>query len=471
VWMCTEIWPKIRARRPDAQLCIVGRDGSDELRRIVTGAGGVFHEDVPDIRPYYWEAAAVVACVRMGSGTRNKVLHGMACGAPVVATPSAIEGMEVTNDHLWIASDAEAIAHAVVEVLNDPAAASARARAGRDVAAGYTARAAGSALENWWERSSPPERRPPALAAPETRASVVLATRERPSLLRRSLAAVAAAAAEVPGTEIIVVEQGTPSAAAICSELGVSADVVPDPGVGVSRARNIGVARAGGDVVLFTDDDCEVPTSWVRDHLDAFAYAGLIASCGPVTGIGSYDEEQDPVALPIHHRRGDAPWQIGHSSNMAVRADAVRAAGGFDERMGPGMPEVTAAEDADLIVRLLALGPVASGTGEATRHIDWRSSEDQGEALLSYEHGAGAWIGKSFRARPAQALRYLAARRKLLRQRAELVDGAAVSPRALARAFRRGLLAGVRLGTWKGGRAVSSARSPRAAGSPRGSRR
>ncbi|TMK81679.1 MAG: glycosyltransferase, partial [Actinobacteria bacterium] len=102
-WICSDIWPRVRARRPDARLRIVGRFPTDELRRLVEAVGGEFLADVGDVRPFYWGAAAVIAPVRMGSGMRNKVLHAMACGAPLVATPSALEGIPaVAGKHLLV---------------------------------------------------------------------------------------------------------------------------------------------------------------------------------------------------------------------------------------------------------------------------------------------------------------------------------------------------------------------------------
>lgn len=471
-WMCAEIWPAILRRRPDARLCVVGRFASPELQRTVEAVGGEFHVDVDDIRPYYWEAAAVIAPVRIGSGTRNKVLHAMACGAPLVATASAIEGIPaVSGDHLLVAADAAGLARAVVAVLDDPAAAAARAEAAREIAAHYSAGEAGAALEAWWEAAAAtrPAGPPPvatATGSPPT-GSVVVCTRERPELLRRSLASISATATGARGTDVVVVEQGEPSAGKILADLGVTATLVSDDGVGASRARNIGLRHARGDVVLFTDDDCEVPADWVRRHLEAFNDAEVIASFGPVTGI-RYDERHDPVALPARHRRGRPPWVIGHSSNMAVRRTTLLAVGGFDERMGPGTIRSVAGEDSDLIVRLLRTGAVlVSGTGEPVRHIDWRSAADRRTNLISYEHGAGAWIGKALREDPRGSFRFVRARLGLLRRYAEHVKAtgaAAVPVSALAGAFLRGLTSGIRMKPWRGLRdaeAESPSPSPR----------
>ena len=455
-WLIEEIWPQVRSRRPDARLQIVGRYAPDELRREVEAAGGELHADVEDIRPYYWDAAVVIAPIRMGSGTRNKVLHAFACRAPVVATPSALEGIPaVHGEHLLVASDSAGLADAVLEVFDDPAKARERAEAATGIAANYSSGAVGASFRSWLQTAAT---RRPATPVGSVRgqrtvtASVVVCTKERPELLRRCLEHVRAATAAVPGTEVIVIEQGEPSAGPICRDIGLTATVVSDPGVGVSRARNIGVRNARGDVVLFTDDDCEVPGDWVLRHVDALSDPEVSASFGEVAGLSRW-KKYDPTALPSRHRRRASPWLVGHSSNMAVLRSAMIAVGGFDERLGPGSSSRAAGEDADLIVRLLRNGSViVSGTGEAVRHIEWRSDEENRTMMISYEHGAGVWIGKAFREEPRAAFSLLRSRLDELKH---ATNGGATGDSSITRssfvgALTRGLLDGIRLKPWKG---------------------
>lgn len=465
LWMCSEIWPRVIEARPDARLRVVGRFGSPELRQTVEAAGGEFFGDVDDIRPYYWDAAVIVASIRMGSGMRNKVLHAMACGAPLVATPSALEGIDPrATDHMLVAEDSAGLADAIIETLNDPLAARARTQGATAIAASYSSASAGAALERWWRTVAQPggpspQSVRPAVATPSV--SVVVSTRERPDLLKKTLATIAEAAALVPGTEMIVVEQGERSAEAICKDLGLEATVISDDGFGVSRSRNKGMRAARNDVILFTDDDCEVPPGWVRAHADALSDSDAVASCGPVQGV-RYDERYDPVALPARHDTSSPPWVVGHASNIAVRRATLAAAGGFDERIGPGSGGPAAGEDADLIVRLLRNGPIITGVGEPIRHVDEGWSQDMRSKLIGYELGAGAWIGKAFREDPRAALTFLRARWRL--QKGTLAHAAANGDRSLSRgafagALVRGVVAGVGLKPWKG---VSDRKRPTA---------
>ena len=157
-WMAKEIWPRIVAARPHARLVVAGRGdphgrAEARLRPSVERAGGELRVDLDDIRPVYWEAAVAVAPVRGGAGVRNKVLHALAAGAPVVATPAALEGIRpsVTSSvRTAPADDAGAFARAVVDVLDDREAAG-RARAAVADLAPLRMSEIGPAHDRWWQ--------------------------------------------------------------------------------------------------------------------------------------------------------------------------------------------------------------------------------------------------------------------------------------------------------------------------------
>jgi GT2 family glycosyltransferase len=243
------------------------------------------------------------------------------------------------------------------------------------------------------------------------------------------------------------VEQGQPTTAALCAQLGVEASVIADPERGASRARNLGARCSRGDVLLFTDDDCVVPETWVRDHVDALSDGAVDAAFGAVTGLSRTDGA-DPTALSRLHRQASLPWHVGHGSNMAVRRSALDAVGGWDDRLGPGTAR-PAGEDADLIVRLLASGfAVRSGVGNPVVHMDWRTGDEQRRNLQAYDFGAGVWIGKAMRTQGRSVgLRYVRARRRLLADRRRQAEGlgARVTVLHAMLTFVRGLVRGYRL--------------------------
>jgi glycosyltransferase involved in cell wall biosynthesis len=87
---------------------------------------------VPDIRPYVSEAAAVAVPIRIGGGTRFKVLEGLAMGKPIVSTAVGCEGVAVSDgEHLLIADDAPAFASRIFEVFENADLRDALGQAGR----------------------------------------------------------------------------------------------------------------------------------------------------------------------------------------------------------------------------------------------------------------------------------------------------------------------------------------------------
>ena len=262
-------------------------------------------------------------------------------------------------------------------------------------------------------------------------ASVVVATRSRAHLLRLVLPDLAAAVAHASGAELVIVEQQGASVTELCAELGIAASVIVDDGMGASRARNVGARAARGNVIVFTDDDCAVPSTWVTAHVDALTDPDLVASCGAVHGLSRRGGE-DPVELDLRHQGRVPPWLVGHGSNLAVTRDAFDAAGGFDERIGPGT-RLAAGEDADLIVRLLlAGGTVRSGVGAAVRHLPWRTDEEDRRNVTTYDVGSGVWVGKALRSHGWAVRGFVRARLQVLWGSARLEGSSVRRARVLA---------------------------------------
>lgn len=119
-WLARHVWPRVVAARADARLEIVGRDpvprvlGLADAAIAVTGA-------VPDVRPHIRRASVVLAPLRVGGGTRLKVLEAMAMARPVAATSLGVEGLDVTPGRDVLVGDAPAhLAAAVGRLLGEP---------------------------------------------------------------------------------------------------------------------------------------------------------------------------------------------------------------------------------------------------------------------------------------------------------------------------------------------------------------
>jgi glycosyltransferase involved in cell wall biosynthesis len=126
-----EILPRVRERRPDATLELVGREPPAALVRRppagvrVTGA-------VPDVLAHLHAARVVVVPLRSGSGTRLKVLEAMAAGVPVVSTPLGVKGLEVRHgEEVLIGERAAELAELAARVAADDALARRLSAAGR----------------------------------------------------------------------------------------------------------------------------------------------------------------------------------------------------------------------------------------------------------------------------------------------------------------------------------------------------
>ena len=116
-----EIWPRVRAAAPGASFAIVGKDPPPRVRGLA-GEGVLVTGTVPDVRPWMQSAAVFVVPLRVGGGTRLKILEALATGRAVVSTSLGCEGLEVTpGEHLLVADSPAEFAAAVVRCLGDPA--------------------------------------------------------------------------------------------------------------------------------------------------------------------------------------------------------------------------------------------------------------------------------------------------------------------------------------------------------------
>lgn len=134
IFFAREVWPRVAARLPDAIFTIVGRKPTAEVRALAGGQRIEVTGTVPDVRPYYGEALIAVAPLRVGGGTRLKILEAMAAGIPVVSTTLGAEGLaaEPGVDYL-VADTGDAMAQAILHVALDPARWARMASAGREL--------------------------------------------------------------------------------------------------------------------------------------------------------------------------------------------------------------------------------------------------------------------------------------------------------------------------------------------------
>ncbi|MGB9593103.1 MAG: glycosyltransferase, partial [Anaerolineae bacterium] len=121
-WFADAILPRIRANVPDAHLYIVGQRPSPAVQALGGRPGITVTGFVPDVRPYIAAADVYVVPMRMGGGTRLKVLEAMTLGKAIVSTSLGCEGYGLTpGRELVVADDAERFADETVALLRDRA--------------------------------------------------------------------------------------------------------------------------------------------------------------------------------------------------------------------------------------------------------------------------------------------------------------------------------------------------------------
>ena len=116
-----EIYPLVKARRPQTVLRITGKTDGVDLSALPASDGVIFTGYLDDVRPAVARSWVCVVPLKVGGGTRLKILEAMALGTPVVATSKGAEGLDVTpGKDILIADEPEAFAEAVLRLLDEP---------------------------------------------------------------------------------------------------------------------------------------------------------------------------------------------------------------------------------------------------------------------------------------------------------------------------------------------------------------
>ena len=120
LWLADGILPRIRARRPDVTLSLVGSDAPLEVLALGEREGITVHGHVPDLEPLIDAHRFSIAPLRYGAGVKGKVNQALAHGLPVVATRCAVEGMGLRHGvDALVADDADGLAEAVLAAYDD----------------------------------------------------------------------------------------------------------------------------------------------------------------------------------------------------------------------------------------------------------------------------------------------------------------------------------------------------------------
>ena len=133
--LLSRVMPRVLAEEPEARLSIVGRNPPPALvRRIRAEPSVELHADVADVRPYLAQSGVMAVPLRIGGGSRLKILEAVAAGLPVVSTRIGCEGLIFQADRdLVVVESEEQMASALVDSIRNPERAAAMAANGRVV--------------------------------------------------------------------------------------------------------------------------------------------------------------------------------------------------------------------------------------------------------------------------------------------------------------------------------------------------
>jgi len=129
---CATTLPRLQDKRPNIKLLIVGADPSAAVRDLQKLPGVTVTGSVPDVRPHLQGAVAMIAPLKIARGTQNKILEAMAAGVPVVTSSAAAGGVDaLPEEHFLVADEPQAVADAVLRIVENPDERSRLAAAGR----------------------------------------------------------------------------------------------------------------------------------------------------------------------------------------------------------------------------------------------------------------------------------------------------------------------------------------------------
>jgi GT2 family glycosyltransferase len=176
-------------------------------------------------------------------------------------------------------------------------------------------------------------------------ASIVIPTRARLSYLEPALASIAPQAADA-GAEMLVIDDAgvSPAARELAERFGARYEPHPAP-LGLNVARNSGVSRSHGELVVFVDDDIRASPGWLaallaaaREHADVDVFAGQIVPRLEGRAPRSCGREASPITS-LELGSEDTTTSYAWGANMAIRRSALERIGPFDVSLAHGGDE------------------------------------------------------------------------------------------------------------------------------------
>lgn len=154
------VFPALRRSLPECRFVVVGRNPPSWLvDRVAREENVELHASVPDVRPYLARAGLMVVPLRIGGGSRLKILEALASGVPVVSTRVGAEGLDLLpGKHLDLVEDVSDMGSMLLDAIGNPQRTQMQAHAGRQRTLQlYDWDVLADRLENLWMRFASPK--------------------------------------------------------------------------------------------------------------------------------------------------------------------------------------------------------------------------------------------------------------------------------------------------------------------------
>ncbi len=237
-------------------------------------------------------------------------------------------------------------------------------------------------------------------SGPKPQVSVVVATRNRAHLLPRLVAALEAQQGAAPFEAVFVDDASTDDTPAVLAGLASAASfplrtLRLDRNRGPAAARNAGWRMAAGDVVAFTDDDCEPQPGWLAALAAALDFVDIAQGCTQPA------PDQPYLGWFSRAPQNDDERGLYETCNIAYRRATLASVEGFDERFGPttsfrGRASVAPVwgEDTDLAWRAKERGARTTFVVEAIVWHDLKPGRFRDELADLRRRGTAAYLVK-----------------------------------------------------------------------------
>ncbi len=188
---------------------------------------------------------------------------------------------------------------------------------------------------------------------------------------------------------------------------------------GLGIARNIGIALSQTDLVLITDDDCQVPPNWIAEMVAPFLHnlrVGIVF-CDVIAAPHDHSAGFIPVSLSTHSLLIEdlARWRtcdgvnIGIGAGMAIRRSTAEAVGGFNPLFGPGS-HFRSGDDLEFTLHTLAAGYQIYRTNTVgVTHYGFRTFAQMRKLIRNNMFGVGGIYGQMIRRGYWHGMRHYAA--------------------------------------------------------------